>query len=103
GDEVAPPDLGRVHADLGGEQVDGALDGGRGLRPPGAPVGVDRRGVGDHDLEARMHVGDVVHALCHQAGEPGQEAADPRVGPGVLDDVDPVGEDAAVAVAADLD
>ena len=34
GDEVDPPHLGRVHADLGGEEVHGPLDGGGGLGRP---------------------------------------------------------------------
>ena len=42
-DQVAPPHLGRVHADLGGEEVDRPLDRGRGLGPPGAAVGRRRR------------------------------------------------------------
>ncbi len=42
-----PADLGRVDPGLGGEQVHRPLDGGGGLGPPGAPVGADRRGVGD--------------------------------------------------------
>ena len=37
-DEVAATDLGRVHADLGGEEVDGALDRGGGLGATGATV-----------------------------------------------------------------
>ena len=102
-DEVAPPDFGRVHADLGGEQVDRALDGGRGLRAPGAAVGVGRRGVGDRNPEPGLDLRDVVHALRHQAGEPGHQAARAPVGAGVLDDVEPVGQDPAVPGTADLD
>src|SRR6266581_6849354 len=102
-DEVAPPDLDRVHADLGGEQVDRALDGRRGLGPAGPPVGADRRRVGNGLPEPGLHVRDVVHAGCHQAGEEGEEPADALVGAGVLDDVEAVGEDAAVPAAADLD
>ena len=102
-DKVAPPDYGRVHADLGGEQVDRALDGGRGLRAPRTAVGVGRRGVGDRNPEPGLDLRDVVHALCHQAGEPGHQAARAPVGAGVLDDVDAVGQDLAVPGAADLD
>ena len=102
-DEVAPPDFGRVHADLGGEQVDRALDGGRGLRAPGAAVGVGRRGVGDRNPEPGLDLRDIVHALSHQAGEPGHQAARAPVGAGVLDDVDAVGQDPAVPGTADLD
>ena len=39
---------------------------------------------------AGLHLRDVVRARRHQAGQRGQEPAHPRVGPGVLHDVDPV-------------
>ena len=99
--DVQPAHLGRVHPDFGGEQVDGALDGRRGLRPAGAAIGGDRRGVGDGHPEGGLHPGDVVDAGRHQAREGGQEPAHPRVGATVLHDVDPVGEDPAVPVPAD--
>jgi hypothetical protein len=44
--QVVPPDLDRIVAELGGEQVDRPLDDGRGLGPPGAAVGDDGRRVG---------------------------------------------------------
>ena len=47
-DEVAAAELCGIGTDLGREQVDRALEGGRRLGAPGAPVGDDRRGVG-HD------------------------------------------------------
>jgi hypothetical protein len=103
GNEVAPTDLGRVHADLGGEQVDRALDGRGGLGSPGAAVGADRGGVGEREPESGLHLGDVVDAGGHQAGQAGQERADAPVGTGILDDIDAVRQDAAVAVSADLD
>ncbi len=46
---------------------------------------------------------DVIGADRHQVGECGQEAAHPRVGPGVLHHVEPVGQDAPVPRSADLD
>src|SRR2546426_9676119 len=60
-DEVTPPDFGRVHADLGGEQVDRALDGGRGFGPSGAAVGVDRRGIGDREPESGLDLRSEEH------------------------------------------
>ncbi len=102
-DEVTPPHLRRVHADLGGEQVDRPLDGRRSFGPSGAAVGTDRGGVADHRPEPGLDLGDVVDAGCHQAGQSGQETAHAREGAAVLDDVDPVGQDAAVPVTADLD
>ena len=47
-DEVDPADLGRVHADLVGGDVDHALDELRRLRTAGAAVGADRRVVRQH-------------------------------------------------------
>jgi hypothetical protein len=55
-------DLGGVHADLGGEEVHGPLDGRGGLGPAGAAVGDGGRGVGDHRPGVELDVGDVVHA-----------------------------------------
>ncbi len=45
-DEVPAPDLGRVHPDLGGEQVHRPLDDVGRLRPAGAAIGVDEGRVG---------------------------------------------------------
>ena len=46
--KVCPAYLGRVHADLGGEQVDGPFDRRGGLGPARTAVGADRGGVGSH-------------------------------------------------------
>ena len=43
--QVGPPHLGGIHADLGGEEVHGALDGGGGLGAAGPPVCTRRRRV----------------------------------------------------------
>jgi hypothetical protein len=57
GEEVLAADLGGVDADLGGEEVDGSLDGGGGLGTTGPPVGRGGGGVGDHRLGAELGVG----------------------------------------------
>ena len=89
-DEVPAPHFGRVHPYLGREQVHGPLDRGRRLRPAGAAVRVDRRGVGHHHPVRGFHVADVVGAGRHQAGEEREEPAQPQVSAGVLDDIEAV-------------
>ena len=101
--EVAAAHLGRVHADLGGEQVHRPLDGRRGLGASGAAVGRDRRRVGDEHAGPRLHPLDVVHGGRHHAREHRQHGAEAGVGARVLEDVEAVGADVAVAVAADRD
>ncbi len=49
-EEVRAPDGHRVEAELLGEEVDGPIDEGAGLRSAGAAVGRGRRGVGQHGL-----------------------------------------------------
>ena len=103
GDEVLPPQLGGIHVDLRGEEVDHALDRLCRLRPPGT---ADRRHgsrVGDDrepfDLDAR----DCVHPAREQPGQVRQKGADTGVRTGVRKDVDPVGEQLAVAGPAELE
>ena len=60
--DAATADLGRIDADLGGEQVDGALDGGGRLRPPGAAIGVHGHRVGEHGLHLGVDHGRRIHA-----------------------------------------
>ena len=103
GDEVAAPDLRRVHADLGGEQVDGALEARRRLGPAGTPVGGGRGRVGDDRPPRHRHVRDGVDAGGHHLGHRRQEHAHHRVGADVLHDVEAVVGDPAVAGAADGD
>ena len=101
--QVAAPHLDRVEADLGGEQVDGPLDGRGRLGTPGASVRPDRRRGGQRHAGVGRHGGDGVGAGRHRPGEVGQEGGHRRVGAGVLDDVEVVGLDRAVAAAADRD
>ena len=51
GDEVLAPDLGRIHLHVARGLLDDALDHVGRLGPPGAAVGVDRRGVGEYRLD----------------------------------------------------
>ena len=103
-DEVRAPHVGRVLADLGGEQVHRPLDRRRRFRAAGAPIGDDRRRVRDHRRRLAFDVGDRVDAGRHGAGhERCQDRAHLGVRTGVLEHVEAVGQDLAVAVAADRD
>ena len=102
-DQVRPPHLGRIHPDLGREEVHGPLDGGGGLGAPGAPVGDGGRGVGGHRPAVELDLGDVVGALRHHPREVREDRPHLGVGAAVLEDREAVGLDGAVATAADLD
>ncbi len=99
-DEVAAPDFGGVHPELGGEPVDHALDRDRRLGSPRTPVGRGGHGVGDDRDPAEAGVGDVVRTRRHQHRHRRQPGAENRVRAGVLHDVELVGRDAPVPSAA---
>ena len=96
-DEVHAADLGRVHADLVGGDVDHALDELRRLRPPGAAVGTDGRVVRQDAGGLEPHVGDLVHADRHHLGERRQDRAETRVRAGRGHDRTVEADDLAVA------
>ena len=98
---VAPADLGRVDADLGGETIDHPLDGHRRFGTAGAAVGGRRHGVGDDRDSAEADVVEVVDARRHPLGETRERRPDEREGTGVLDDVELVGRDPPVPGAAE--
>ena len=103
GKEVASPDLGGVHPDLGREQVDGPVDEGTGLRTAGAPVGHQRGGVRHHALVRPRDVGDVVRPRQEGTGVVGHVGGHEGIGAGVGDHVDLEAGDGPVAPAADAD
>ena len=57
GDEVPPPDLDRVHPELGGELVHHHLDAVRDLRPARAADRVGRELVGEHAVKSSFTFG----------------------------------------------
>ena len=59
-DEIAAPQFGRIHVEPHGRFFHGPLDGVAGLGPPGAAVGVDRRGVGEHAFDPYVDIGRLV-------------------------------------------
>ena len=103
GDEVAPAQLGRVHPDLRGVHVDGPLDHLGRLGPTGPAHRADWGRVGDDRGDVHLDLGDVVHAAGHHLGQHGQEGADPGVGAGVLEQLDPERLERAVRGAAELE
>ena len=103
GQQVLAAHFGRVQAGLGGEQVHRPLHRRGGLRPARAAVGADRRGVRHHRRRHRLGAGDGVGPGRHQDRQGRQERAEPRVGPRVLQDLQPVGRYLPVPAAADGD
>ena len=104
GDEVLAAELGRVAAGLACRHLHQALDHEGGLRPAGAAVGVDRRGVGVDAVHLAVDRGDIVLARQqrrveigrHRRGEGGEIAAEVGLGLG------PERQDLAVGVERQL-
>ena len=76
--EVAPPDLGGIHAQLVGEEVHRPLDDVGRLGPAGAAVGVDERRVRVDAGDLAEDVGDLVAAGEDPAVERGGDARSDR-------------------------
>ena len=72
--EVLPPHLDGVLADLGGEAVDQPLEHVGGLGAAGAAVGLDRRGVRVDAVDVLVHVRDEVGPAQHEAVEDRRDA-----------------------------
>ena len=101
-DEVDAPDLGRVHADLVGGDVEHALDQLRRLGSAGAAVRADRGVVGHDAGRLEPHLGDFVHADRHHLREHRQDRADRRIRTGRGDHVAVEADDLAVVRDAEL-
>ena len=100
-DQVAPPHLDRVEADLGREQVDRPLDRLARLGPACAAERGDRRRVRHHGAALALDAWDRVDAARHEQRQVRQERAEHRVRAAVLHDVELVREQRAVARAAE--
>ena len=100
---IAPADLRRIEAGLGGEDVHRALDRLDRLRAAGAAVGDDRRRVRDDRGSGDLDPRDRVRADRAPVREHRQDRADRGVGAGVLQQLEAHGEHLAVASAADRD
>ena len=70
--QVEPPELCRVGAELEREHVHRPLDQRRRLRAPGAPIGGDDRSVGDDAEGGEVDLRDVIDARGHHPREGGQ-------------------------------
>ena len=94
-DDVAPPELERVHSEPVGHQVHHELAG-DGLHLPRAAIGASAHRVGEHGGSRPAHPGDPVGAgeHRHQVGAAGRHATE-RVGPAVAEVVDLGTEDLA--------
>jgi hypothetical protein len=60
--EVAPAQLGGIHADLARRRVHQALEVEQALRPPGAAIGADRGRVGEHAGDFQIDDRDIIGA-----------------------------------------
>ncbi|CAB4899311.1 unannotated protein [freshwater metagenome] len=101
-DEAAASHLDRVDARLGGEQLDHALDCRRGLGTTRTPERADRCGVREDRLRRVLDLREVVAARCHGARHHGHQRTEVRrVAAAVLHHVQLVGEQRAVAGAAE--
>ena len=88
GDQVAPPQLGRVEVQLRRQQVDRPLDQGRRLRSPGSAVGAGGCGVGDHAPHAGTGPLEPVRSRQRRARHRERRDAGVRgMGPEVADNV----------------
>ena len=103
--EVAAPDLGRVDAQLVGEEVHRPLDHVGRLGPARAAIRVHERGVGVDARDLGVDVGDLVRAGEDAPVEGGRDAgSDRRQAPAeVGEGLDPQALDLAVAVRRRLD
>ena len=102
-EEVPAAQLGRVHADLGGVDVDDSFERERGLGATGSPIGADGCRVGDDRLSRGVDAVEGVVAARHDPTEHRKYRADRRVGTGVLHDVHSVCLKITVAGASERD
>jgi hypothetical protein len=103
GDEVPPPQLERVHAELLGQRVHRQLDEVGGLGPPGTANRVGRELVGEHADDVGLDRREVVAPADHARAERGDHRAlDQVVRAAVLDDLGVDPGQLAVTGGADL-
>jgi len=98
-DEIAPPQLGRVHFQFGRGLVNQALDGVGDVGPSRATIGGDRRGVGERHAKGRVERRYAVDAR-HAGSGVADVARRPRpeVGAHVVHPVEPHAEEPAFTV-----
>ena len=101
-DQVPPPELRRVHPELDGQQIDGALDRRRRLGPARPSVRAERGHVRHHRPAAERDRVDRVDAGDHLGGGLAHERPELRVGADVRQDLEPQPRDAPVATCAEL-
>ena len=101
-DEVLAPHVDRIHPDLGRVHVEDALHRCGRLGTARTAVRDDRRGVREDGLRRALELGHGVHGRAHHLRhEEREDRADLGVAAGVLEDLEPIRLDLAVAGAAD--
>ena len=101
-EEVAPPDLDRVDAQLERGLVDEAFQQRRRLRATGTAVGPHRRGVGHRYCDVELDRRERVRALRHPSRAAGQERTHAGIRAGVADQAHLQPGEVAVAGATEF-
>ena len=98
-DEVDAADFRRAHAALARTGIDQPLDQIGRFRTPRAPIGVDRRGMGENGAHRDVDVLDIVEARRHRdADDRDHRPVGVEIGAHIGDDVDLEAEEAALLV-----
>ena len=100
GHEIPPPELRRVELELARRDLDDPLDHEGRLGPPGATIGIDRRGIGIDGIHLGIDGRDVVLARQQRRVEIGRHRRREgrQVGPEIGDRVHPEAQHLAVGV-----
>ena len=102
-DEVLEADLGGIHFQFGGEDIDHALDAVGGFGAARAAIGVGRNAVGEDADDLRLDVAEVVEARHHEHAERGDGGREQLVvSAEILNDFELQAEDGAVAFGGDF-
>ena len=74
GDEVAPPEFRRIDLHFTRRRFNDSLDHIGRLGPPGAAIGINRRGIGINRVDLRIDGGNIVLARQQRGVEIGRHA-----------------------------
>ena len=103
-DEVLEADLGRVHFQFGGQDIDHALDAVRGFGPARSAIGVGGHAVGEYSDHVGQDVFEVVEPRHHQhrkCGDGGREKLVIRAD--ILDELELQTEHGSIALGGQLE
>ena len=98
--QVAAADLNRIEANFGGVDIEGPLNGRRGLGAPGPAERARRGGGGQQRHGVDLDLGNVVGARSHELGHERQHGADVGISTAVLQHLESVRADVSIFGAA---